>query len=160
MAKEGLFNVVENYLDWSEVRALDLYAGTGNISFEMASRGCEDITSVDSFRDCLRFIDKTATQLNYGAIKTSLGDAERFLKKTMHRWDFIFADPPYDYPDYSNLIALALERLPEDGLFVLEHSVDHDFQQHPACFDQRRYGSVHMSFFSLEAQGSTSDIAE
>ena len=152
MVKEGLFNIVENYLDWSEVRALDLFAGTGNISFEMASRGCEDITSVDSFRDCIRFIDKTADMLQYSAIKTSFSDAERFLKKTMHRWDFIFADPPYDYPDYTGLIALALDRLPEDGLFVLEHGVDHNFTDHPACFDQRRYGSVHMSFFSLETQ--------
>ncbi len=154
MAKEGLFNIVENYLDWPEIRALDLYAGTGNISFEMASRGCENITSVDSFRDCLRFIDKTAAMLQYSAISTSLSDAERFLKKSMLRWDFIFADPPYDYPSYSALISLSMDRLLEDGLFVLEHSADHDFKDHPACFDQRRYGSVHMSFFSLEAQSS------
>ncbi len=93
MAKEGLFNVVENYLDWAEVRALDLFAGTGNISYEMASRGCPDVTSVDSFRDCLKFIDKTADQLRYTGIKTVLSDVPRYLQRNPQRWDFIFADP-------------------------------------------------------------------
>ena len=157
MAKEGLFNVVENYLDWADVRALDLFAGTGNITYEMASRGCPDVTSVDSFRDCLKFIDKTADQLGYTGIKTVLSDVPRYLQRNPQRWDFIFADPPYDYADYPALVGLALDKLPADGLFVLEHSVDHSFNDHPACFDSRRYGSVHFSYFSLEALKDGSD---
>ena len=151
MAKEGLFNVVENYLEWADVRALDLFSGTGNICYEMASRGCPDVTAVDSFRDCLKFIDKTAEQLGYLGIKTVLSDVPRYLQRNPQRWDFIFADPPYDYGDYPALIGLALEKLPADGLFVLEHGAEHDFIEHPACFDTRRYGSVHFSYFSLEA---------
>ena len=151
MAKEGLFNVVENYLEWEAITALDLFTGTGNISFEMASRGCNDITVVDNNRDCLRFIDKTAGQLKYTAIKTSMGDALIFLRRTLRKWDFIFADPPYDYTEYPVLVSSAIDHLPEDGVFVLEHGVDHSFQAHPACFDTRRYGGVHFSYFSPEA---------
>lgn len=147
MAKEGLFNILENHLTWSDVRALDLFAGTGNLSYEMASRGCPDVTAVDSFRDCIRFIQKTAEQLQL-PIRTVGEDALRFVQRNPSRWNVILADPPYDFAHYPTLVDLALARLTEDGILVVEHSAATDFKEHPRFTEVRRYGSVHFSFFA------------
>ncbi|MFZ9777853.1 MAG: RsmD family RNA methyltransferase [Schleiferiaceae bacterium] len=146
MAKEGLFNVLENRVDWSDVLALDLFAGTGNLSYELASRGCPDVTAVDSFRDCTRFIAKTSEQLQF-PIRALTEDALRFLQKNPGRWDLILADPPYDFALHAEVTDAALNRLSPEGLFVLEHGADTDLSSHPQFTQLRRYGSVHFSFF-------------
>lgn len=146
MAKEGLFNILENLVDFEEVRALDLFAGTGNLSYELASRGCPDVTAVDSFRDCIRFISKTAEQLQF-PIRAITEDAVRFVQKNPARWDVILADPPYDYDGHQTIVEAALGRLSEGGILVLEHGSETDLSELPEFFDLRRYGSVHFSFF-------------
>lgn len=147
MAKEGLFNVLENHLHWDEIRALDLFSGTGNLSYELASRGCPDVTAVDQFRDCVRFISKTATALSF-PIRAVSEDALRFLQRNPSRWDLIVADPPYDYADYPALADACINRLTPEGILVLEHGADTHFDGHPNLKQVRRYGSVHFSFFA------------
>lgn len=146
MAKEGLFNILENLVDFEEVRALDLFAGTGNLSYELASRGCPDVTAVDSFRDCIWFISKTAEQLQF-PIRAVTEDAVRFVQKNPARWDVILADPPYDYDGHQTIVEAALGRLSEGGILILEHGSETDLSELPEFFDLRRYGSVHFSFF-------------
>jgi 16S rRNA G966 N2-methylase RsmD len=147
MAKEGLFNILENRLEWTEIRALDLFAGTGNLSYEMASRGCPDVTAVDSFRDCTRFILKTSDQLTF-PIRAISEEALRFLQRNPAKWDLILADPPYDFSEYSALVDAALARLAAEGTLVLEHGAETDLSGHAHYEQTRRYGSVHFSFFT------------
>ena len=146
MAKEGLFNILENRFQWDEIRALDLFAGTGNLSYELASRGCPDVTSVDSFRDCTRFIHKTSEQLSF-PIRAVSEEALRFLQRNPAKWDLIVADPPYDFGEYATLVDAALSRLAPDGTLVVEHGADTDLSNHAPFEQVRRYGSVHFSFF-------------
>jgi len=146
MAKEGLFNILENRVQWEDVRALDLFAGTGNLSYELASRGCPDVTAVDSFRDCTRFISKTAAQMAF-PIRAVSEEALRFLQRNPSKWDLILADPPYDFDAYASLVDACLVRLAPDGLLVLEHGAETDLSSHPQWAQVRRYGSVHFSFF-------------
>ncbi len=147
MAKEGLFNILENRLQWDEIRALDLFAGTGNLSYELASRGCPDVSSVDSFRDCTRFIHKTSEQLSF-PIHAISEDALRFLQRNPAKWDLILADPPYDFAEYAALVDAAWARLAPEGTLVVEHGAETDLSSHPQFEQLRRYGSVHFSFFT------------
>jgi len=154
-AKENLFNVLMNQVDFEEVHcALDLFAGTGSISLELLSRGCQQVVSVEKDYAHYAYINKVCRELGDDAWKPVKGDVFTFLSHSQATYDFIFADPPY-----------ALERLPElpdlilngsllspEGLFVLEHGGDYDFSAH-RCFQQMRtYGSVHFSFFTSETK--------
>jgi 16S rRNA (guanine(966)-N(2))-methyltransferase RsmD len=149
MAKESLFNLIRNYLDFEHIRALDLFSGTGNLSYELASRGCPSITSVDSSRDCIRFIHKTATALPTDAIAPVASEAITYVKRSPSQWDLILADPPFDFERYEELIDAILtgQRLTKTGVFVLEHGPFTSFVDHPHCFDHRKYGNVQLSFF-------------
>jgi 16S rRNA G966 N2-methylase RsmD len=149
MAKEGLFNILENYVDFADIRALDLIAGTGNLSYELASRGCPDVTAVDNFRECTRFIIKTSELLQF-PIRAITEDALRFVQKNPARWDLILADPPYDFEGHQASVESALTRLSGDGLLVLEHGSDTDLSSLPEFDELRRYGSVHFSFFRAQ----------
>ena len=134
-AKENLFNVLSNYLDFEEgVRALDLFAGTGSISIELVSRGCDQVISIERDRD------------HYAFIKYIRGGREQF--------DFIFADPPYELKGLETLPDLIFENnlLKEDGLFVLEHGKSNNFESHPHFVERRVYGSVNFSFFKLKVE--------
>lgn len=146
MAKEGLFNILENLIDFEEVRVLDLFAGTGNLSYEFASRGCPDITAVDRFRDCTKYISKIAEQLQF-PIRAITEDAVRFVQKNPAKWDVIVADPPYEFEGHQTIVEAALGRLAEGGILVLEHGSETDLSDLSEFFDLRRYGSVHFSFF-------------
>lgn len=150
MAKESLFNIAQNYLDWHDTRALDLFSGTGNISFEMASRGCQQIFAVDLHPGCTKFIKTTAENLGFDGLQILREDALKFLKSNWQSFDFIFADPPYDYSHYEDLVETVLNgsNLNENGIFILEHPREISFENHPHCFDQRKYGNVHFSIFS------------
>ena len=149
MAKESLFNILENHFDFEEIIALDLFAGTGNISYELVSRGCPRVTAVDENNNCIKFIRDTANKLNMEELLAIRSDVFRFIPMHKMKYDLIFADPPYDSQHYDLLVNLVLENnlLKEDGLFVVEHNKFLDFKEHPRFVEQRRYGKVNFSFF-------------
>ena len=148
-AKESLFNILSNYFDFEEISVLDLFAGTGSISYEFASRGCSDIDLIESdYRTCV-FINKVISELKIKSIILIQSDAFKYIRNCRKTYDIIFADPPYDLPKLESLPSLIFENdlLKENGWFIIEHSRRQDFTERPDCFDKRVYGSVHFSFF-------------
>jgi len=150
MAKESLFNILNNKIDFEEVSVLDLFAGTGSISFEFASRGAKDITAVDINYKCVESINHNADIFKFNNIRTVRANAIAFLGFCKVQYDIIFADPPYDMKDIPVIPDLILEKklLKSDGLFILEHSRDLDFSKHPIFLEHRKYGKVNFSFFA------------
>ena len=148
-AKEGLFNVLTNVVDFESLKVLDLFAGTGSIAFEFLSRGAIEVTAIDSNHRCIDFIRKTAEIFGAENIKPVKSNCFVFIKRMISTYDLIFADPPYDLegieaiPDLifgSNLLA-------NDGWLILEHSTAYKFEKHPYFDSHRQYGSVNFSFF-------------
>lgn len=152
-AKEALFNILANRLDWEATRVLDLFAGTGNISYECASRGSRSVTAVDAHPGCVSFIEKTAAQLAM-PIQALRLDALRHLERNRLPFDLIFADPPYNFtPEQLAALAAACvseENLAPDGLLVLEHVKQTDLSGLPGFREARRYGQSVFSFFGRE----------
>ena len=149
-AKESLFNILNNLVDFEGLKVLDLFAGTGNISYEFFSRGAEMVTSVEMERKCSMFIEKTAEILKAETITVFRTDVFQFLKHGFGTYDVIFADPPYDLEQINALpdLIFASDLLLPEGIFILEHSKRSHFEDHP-FFDQHRvYGNVNFSFFS------------
>lgn len=150
MAKEGLFNILNNSYYFDDIAVLDLFSGTGNIAYEFGSRGCTAITSVDADQGCIKFINKTAEilELNITALKS---DVFSYLEKTTTKADIIFADPPYDlsFEDFSKIPDLIFTKklLQEDGLLIVEHSKHTDLSSSPHFSKQRKYGGSVFSFF-------------
>lgn len=151
MAKEALFNILQNRLDFSELRCLDLFAGTGNISFELASRGVESISSVDIHFKCLEYISQTAAKMNIKNIKTTKADVFKFIQSAKGDFDFIFADPPYDIPKLPQLAELILSQnlLHADGLLVIEHPSSRHMEVSDHYVETRKYGNSSFSFYRL-----------
>ena len=149
MAKESLFNILQNSIDFEAIKVLDLFAGTGSISFEFASRGCTDITAVEINFGHVAFIKETINKLQEQHVRVIKTNAFVFAEHYHEQYDLIFADPPYDMPKFGDVPDLVLKNnlLKEDGLFILEHSGAYDFSKHPRFKDLRRYGSVHFTFF-------------
>ncbi len=149
-AKEALFNILAAEVDWSESRVLDLYAGTGNISYECASRGCADITSVDADPGCISFIRETARELEMG-INPVKASSEAYLRGSPGAFDFIFADPPYarDAEELERLAGLVFQKelLAQGGLLVIEHGKETSLERLPNFDRARRYGGSVFSFF-------------
>ena len=110
MAKESLFNIIENHYDFEETEAMDLFSGTGNISYELVSRGCPKVIAVDQDFGCVKFIRETANKLNMKELLVVRSDAFRFLEKHTMQYDLIFADPPYDFQNHIELVNLIFER--------------------------------------------------
>jgi len=156
MAKEGLFNILTNSFDFESLKVLDLFSGTGNISFEFASRGCEKIISVEKEYRSFKFIIQTANHLDM-PIKVIRADAFKFLQKTNDKFDIIFADPPYWLKNIELLPDLVFERklLNEHGLFILEHSGEKKEAIKGHDFETRTYGKVNFSIFKA---GSTANF--
>ena len=148
-AKENIFNVLQGYTDFDDKTALDLFAGTGSISLELASRGCQQVVSVEADRDHAAFIRQCFAKLGADNQLLIRGDVFKFLKTCRQSFDFIFADPPYALRELSKIPDLILEStlLRPDGLLVFEHGKDHDFSQHPRFVEHRQYGSVNFSIF-------------
>ncbi len=150
-AKEALFNILNNTLDFEDSRVLDLFGGTGSHSYEFISRGCEDVTYVDKFPQAVRFVRQTAQKLGIddSQLKIFQMDVFRFIENATGQWDYIFAGPPYALPTIDTLPDLILEKnlLLPDGLFVMEHNPHHDFLNHPNLSDVRNYGKTIFSFF-------------
>lgn len=153
MAKEGLFNILNNRFYFDELKVLDLFAGTGNISFEFASRGVQDITAVDSFPGCVHYISKISTELDF-PITTIKSDVFKYLERTTEQFDLIFADPPYNFDQTQFLkipdLVFTKELLREDGLLVVEHSDQTNLSEHPHFTEQRKYGGSIFSFFEYK----------
>ena len=153
-AKEGLFNILQNRLDFSTLRVLDLFGGTGSHDYEFISRGCEDVTYVDRHGPAVAFVKKTAATLGIEAnIKILKMDVFRFLKRPPSQpYNYIFAGPPYPLPNIPDIpdIVFAGGFLAPEGLFVLEHNPHHDFSKDPRLVEVRNYGKTIFSFFQHE----------
>lgn len=153
MAKEALFNILNNRFYLDQLSVLDLFAGIGSISLELASRGCTDITAVDRNRGCVKFLDKTSTELNLD-LRLVQKDAFSFLEQNKLDYDLIFADPPYDMEvkDFERLIDLVRKNkaLRPEGIFVMEHGTQKDFSDQAGFLESRKYGSSVFSFFDFD----------
>ncbi len=149
MAKESLFNILNNQFYFDEITALDLCSGTGNISYELASRGCPNITAIDADRQCVRFINETAEKLELNSISVFQAEVMAYLKSCKQQFDLIFADPPFDYESYEELVALIWEQklLTDEGLLVVEHISSSSLEELPHFSHSRRYGNITFSFF-------------
>lgn len=152
MAKESLFNILENYFDFEDVEALDLFAGTGNISYELVSRGSGRVLAVDENPGCVKFIRETANKLVMNELSVVRADVFRFLPKHAMKYDLVFCDPPYDCERYEQLVQLVFESglLKDNGMLVVEHSKHVNFAEHPHFMEQRHYGKVNFSFFAAK----------
>lgn len=148
-AKENIFNVLTQYIDFEGATALDLFSGTGSISLELVSRGCQEVTSVERDRDHHAFIVSCLSKLSTDVCKPLRLDAFKFLKICRKQYDFVFADPPYALDELPQIPNLIFERniLKQDGIFVFEHGKNYDFSTHPNFVEHRAYGSVNFSIF-------------
>jgi len=149
-ARENLFNILSNRFDFDNKEVLDLFAGTGSISFEFASRGCKEVTCVESDRIHYHFICSVIEKLGTkNTIRPLNEDVFRVLGRMKHNFDIIFADPPYELKRLADLPDLVMNSglLSKEGLFILEHGKTNDFSSHPDFMELRKYGSVHFSFF-------------
>ena len=146
-ARENIFNVIENLIDIDGIEALDLFAGTGAISLELLSRGAARVTDVEKAMTQYAFIRRTAEQLGEQNLNLIKGDVFKFLAAPHEKFDFIFADPPYDLPRFGEIPQLVLQAdiLKPDGFFIIEHSRAYDFSTLPGFVDHRIYGSVNFS---------------
>ncbi|NWJ49713.1 MAG: RsmD family RNA methyltransferase [Bacteroidetes bacterium] len=153
LAKESLFNILNNHFDFEELDVLDLFAGTGNISYEFASRGAKRIVSVDNNFKCAEFIRKAAQEYGFNKIiAVQRANVFVFLKYPQVPFDLIFADPPYDMEGIETIPDLIFNQklLKPGGWLILEHSSANKFKDHPLLNQQRNYGRVNFSIFSLD----------
>lgn len=150
MAKESLFNILNNRYYFDEISVLDLFAGTGNISYEFASRGSENITAVDSNFGCVRFISQTAEAFEM-PIKAIKSDVYKFIEQCKSSFDIIFADPPYDFEQelFSRIPVIVFQNglLEDGGLLIVEHSKHTDLSTLSNFEFSKGYGSSVFSFF-------------
>lgn len=161
MSKEALFNILNHQFDFENLKVLDLFSGTGNISYEFASRGSKPITAVDGNFGCVQFIRRTASEFDMD-IHPIKSDVFSYLEKVKTNFDIIFADPPYDLPqkDFEKIALLVFENeiLNEDGLLILEHS-KHTKLHHIGNFSyQKNYGGSVFSFFEIHSETETEDF--
>jgi 16S rRNA (guanine(966)-N(2))-methyltransferase RsmD len=149
-AKESLFNILNNRVDFESVSVLDLFSGTGSISFEFASRGAEAVHLVDKDQKHILGIRHIIDNIGFTNIKTIHIDVIAYLKTCKFKYDIVFADPPYDLDWLKSIPDLVIESgvLKEDGFFILEHPRSMDFKNHERFFEHRNYGSVNFSFFA------------
>ncbi len=157
IAKEGLFNMLQHRLTFDQLKTLDLFGGTGSISFELASRGAGDLTIVEKDPSLHAFIKKTAAQFNIQQLLAVKNDVFKFIRSCREQFDFIFAGPPYALETIETLPGLIFERqlLLPNGWFVLEHTTRHHFTAFPYFRFERNYGTTVFSLFSLNRTDQT-----
>ncbi|TXK71089.1 RsmD family RNA methyltransferase [Mesonia sp. HuA40] len=150
IAKEGLFNILNNTYNFTELIVLDLFAGSGNICYEFASRGCTEITAVDKHYNCIKFINETSASLGI-QINTIKKDVYTYLKIANQTFDLIFADPPYDFTtdQFEELVQLVFnqQHLKDEGILIIEHPKTTPLSSLANFIDERRYGGSVFSFF-------------
>jgi 16S rRNA (guanine966-N2)-methyltransferase len=151
-ARESLFNILTNRIDFEAVNVLDLFSGTGSISFEFASRGAHTVHLVEKDPKHISFIRKMVDEMKFENIKPIHIDVKAYLKTCRLKYDIVFADPPYDLPWLETLPDLVTGAgiINDDGFFILEHPKDLSFTSHKLFFEHRNYGSVNFSFFRPE----------
>ncbi len=149
IAKEGLFNVLQHKLDFDSLKTLDLFGGTGSISYELASRGVPDLTIVEKDNAMFDFIKKTSAALRLENFKVIKMDVFKYIQQCTDRFDFIFAGPPYALTNIDDLPKLIFEKqlLKKDGRFVLEHTPRNDYKGTPYFVAERNYGTTVFSTF-------------
>lgn len=154
-AKEALFNILRSHIDWEDTEALDLFGGIGSIAMEMASRYCKQVVCVERDSKAVAFIQSYAAQLQADNLEVVRSEVMQFLRSSFLRFDFIFADPPYDFPYYAEMVAEIQHRkmLRAGGLLVIEHGQEADLQHLPGFEVMRVYGRVHFSFFRFPENG-------
>ncbi|MGE5355839.1 MAG: 16S rRNA (guanine(966)-N(2))-methyltransferase RsmD [Deltaproteobacteria bacterium] len=151
MAKEGLFNILSNKYDFEDISVLDLFGGTGSISFEFLSRGCRNVTFVEMNSSLIRFVGEVSNLLRTQEhMKIIRDDALKFLKKTEFRYDLIFADPPYNYLHYKEMHQVIYNRelILNEGSLIFEHDKSQDFYESEYFDEIRIYGTNRFSFFT------------
>lgn len=150
-AKENLFNVLENIVDFEGKEALDLFAGTGAISFEFLSRECKWVTAVEKTATQQRFIEKVAKELKVNNFTLVRGDALRYISSAPKSFDIVFADPPYNLEGFEAIPGKVLDSglLKAGSVFIIEHSKAHDFSALPHFREHRSYGSVNFTIFEI-----------
>lgn len=151
-ARENIFNVLENMVDFEGLEALDLFAGTGAVSFEFLSRGCANVTCVEKSATQFNFIKKVKEQLRDDNLIMVRGDVFRFVETAARKYDIIFADPPYDLPNFAEVPEriFSSKMLKDDTIVIIEHSKKYDFSHLPHFYEQRVYGSVNFSIFCMD----------
>jgi len=149
IAKEGLFNVLQNNLEIEELKTLDLFGGTGSISYELASRGVQDVTIVEKDTSMYDFIKKTSAQLVFKNFKVVKADVFKFIENTTEQYDFIFAGPPYALGTIDELPKkiFSLKLLNPKGWFVLEHTPRNNYKKFEGYKTERNYGTTIFSIF-------------
>ena len=149
IAKEGLFNVLQHKMDFDSLKTLDLFGGTGSISYELASRGVPDLTIVEKDHSMFDFIKKTAEALRLENFKVIKMDVFKYIQQCTEQFDFIFAGPPYALTNIDDLPRLIFEKklLKKDGRFVLEHTPRNDYKASPFFVAERNYGTTVFSTF-------------
>jgi 16S rRNA (guanine(966)-N(2))-methyltransferase RsmD len=151
-AREGLFNILSNRIDFETATVLDLFSGTGSISFEFSSRGAASVHLVEQNRKHISGINRIIKDFGFENIRAIHIDARTFLKTCHTRYDVIFADPPFDLPWLASLPSIVLEAdvLTEEGFFILEHPRSIQFSGNEYFYEHRNYGGVNFSFFRMQ----------
>ncbi|MEO6070513.1 MAG: RsmD family RNA methyltransferase [Chitinophagaceae bacterium] len=152
IAKEGLFNILQNNLDLEDIKTLDLFGGTGSISYELASRGASDLTIIEKDVQMFAFIKKTAEELGIKNFKVIKSDVFKYIQQCTETYHFIFAGPPYALATIDELPQLIFEKglVKENGMFVLEHTPRNHYEDFPHFKMVRNYGTTLFSFFVNE----------
>ena len=152
MAREGLFNILNNYVDYEDCSVMDLFAGTGAMSVEFVSRGVREVTAVDINNACTDYIKSEAQRLELRNLRVVRADVFDLLKRANRKFDIVFADPPYALEGLETLPDLVFEHqvLNEDGIFILEHPREYSFEEHPHFWQHRNYGKVNFTFFAMK----------
>lgn len=150
VAKEGLFNTLQNRINFEGLKTLDLFGGTGSISYELASRGATDLTIVERDRNLSGFIRRHAEEFALHNLKVIQADVFKFLSSCREQYDFIFAGPPYALTEIDMIPKIIAERelLKPEGLFVLEHTPRNNYEQYPGFTLKKAYGTTLFSFFN------------
>jgi 16S rRNA (guanine(966)-N(2))-methyltransferase RsmD len=148
-AREGLFNILNNRIDFESSSVLDLFAGTGSISYEFASRGAAQVHLIEKDPKHIAGIKRIITDIGFDNIRTIHIDVRAYLKTCSIKYDVVFADPPYDLKWLKELpdMVTGSGALKEDAFFILEHPKALSFSKHPCFFEHRNYGGVNFSFF-------------
>jgi 16S rRNA (guanine966-N2)-methyltransferase len=154
IAKEGLFNILQNNLDFEDLKTLDLFGGTGSISYELASRGAKDLTIVEKDNQMFSFIKKTAADLGLSQLKVVKSDVFRFIETCQDQFDFIFAGPPYALTAIDDIPRMVFEKnlLNKGGWFILEHTPRNNYQAFPFFLREKNYGTTVFSIFEMPAK--------
>lgn len=149
IAKEGLFNTLQNHLDFEGINCLDVFAGTGSISYELASRGAKELTLIERDRITVSFIKKTCIDLKFTNFKIFQMDVFKYLSQAVGKYDFIFAGPPYALESIDKLPIIIFEKdlLTDEGIFVLEHTPRNMYENHPRFLRSKNYGTTIFSLF-------------